>query len=246
VHAIALVEPGAVSRRGQPDVHCATCLLHASLCICALVPQLETRTRLTLMVHFREARKPSNTGQLAARCLTRSAVEIVGKRGTQPTVYGVGNELPLLLFPAEDAVPIERFAGSDLPIALFVPDGHWHQASKIRPRGPGFEAMQCVTLADSRPSEYRLRDEPRADGLATLEAIARALRVLEGPRGAAIERAMLAVFRVMVDRTLWFRGKLRDVDVTGGIPAAARARDPRGAVTRQVARDTLARRERSQ
>jgi DTW domain-containing protein len=223
----------------RPDVRCTTCLLHTALCICSLVPQLETRTRLTLMVHFREARKPSNTGQLAARCVTRSAVEVVGKRGAQPVVPVVGNELPLLMFPADDAVPIERYAGSDIPIALFVPDGHWHQASKIRPRGPRFDAIQCVTLADSSPSEYRLRTEPRAGGLATLEAIARALRVLEGPRGPEIERAMLGVFRVMVERTLWFRGKLRDEEVTGGIPAAARERDPRGAVTRQMAARSL-------
>ncbi len=213
--------------------------MHASLCICALVPRLETRTRLTLMVDFREARKPSNTGQLAARCMTRSEVAIVGKPATQPLVRVAANELPLLLFPADDAVPIDQYAGCERPIALFVPDSNWHQASKLRPRGPGFESMQCVTLTDTRASEYRLRAEPRADGLATLEAIARALRVLEGDRGPAIEDAMLAVFRVMVERTLWFRGKLRDDEVTGGIPLAARERDPRGAVTRRIALETL-------
>ena len=205
--------------------------MHTTLCICALVPQLETRTRLTLLIHFREARKPSNTGKLAARCVTRSSVEVIGKRGTQLEVPPVGNELPLLMFPAEDAIPIDRFANSALPIALFVPDGNWRQASKIRPR-PGFDSIQCVTLPDTGPSEYRLRSEPRAGGLATLEAIARALRILEGPRGAEIESAMLAVFRVMVERTLWFRGKLRDADVAGGIPLAAREQDPRGGASR--------------
>ena len=96
-----------------------------------------------------------------------------------------------------------------------------------------------ATLPDTGASEYRLRDEPRVGGLATLEAIARALRILEGERGPEIERAMLAVFRVMVERTLWFRGKLRDDEVTGGIPGAARERDPRGAVTRRIALETL-------
>ena len=222
-----------------PAASCTTCLLHASLCICALIPRHETRTRLTLMVHFREARKPSNTGLLAARCVARSTVEVVGKRGTQRAVHRLGNELPLLLFPAADAVPIDRYAGSDVPIALFVPDGNWHQASRMRPHGPGLDGIQCVTLADAGASEYRLRAEPRVGGLATLEAIARALRALEGERGAEIEHAMLSVFRVMVDRTLWFRGKLRDADVAGGLPSAARERDPRGAVTRQTALASL-------
>jgi hypothetical protein len=41
------------------------------------------------------------------------------------------------------------------------------------------------------------------------------------------------VFRVMVERTLWFRGKLHDHAVTGGVPRAALANDPRGSVTRR-------------
>jgi DTW domain-containing protein YfiP len=79
-----------------------------------------------------------------------------------------------------------------------------------------------VTLPPLGPSEYRLRDEPQPDGLATLEAIARSLRILEGDAGESISNAMLAPFRVMVERTLWFRGKLPDHEVTGGVPAAAR------------------------
>ncbi len=210
--------------------------MHATLCICALVPRLRTRTRLTVLVHYREARKPTNTGQLAARCLERSAVEIFGQRDRLIEPPVVHDELPLLMFPHEDASPIERFAASERPIALFVPDGNWRQASKLRRRGPGFAAVQCVTLPDTGPTEYRLRAEPRAGGLATLEAIARALKILEGDQGPAVEAAMLAVFRVMVERTLWFRGKLSDREVTGGIPAAAVAEDPRGAMTLQMLR----------
>ena len=36
---------------------------------------------------------------------------------------------------------------------------------------------------------------------------------------------MLAVFRVMVERTLWLRGALPDAGVAGGIPPAAIARE---------------------
>jgi len=225
-----------MSARDHVEARCITCKMHATLCICALVPRLQTRTRLTLLVHYREARKPSNTGQLAARCLDRSTVEIVGQRGRLIEPPIVNDEVPLLMFPADDAVSIEQYAACDKPIALFVPDGNWRQAGKMRRRGPGLGAIQCVTLPDTGPTGYRLRAEPRAGGLATLEAIARALGILEGDAGPAIEAAMLAVFRVMVERTLWFRGKLRDGEVTGGIPRAAIAEDPRGAMTRQTIR----------
>ena len=48
-----------MSRRDNVEARCAVCRLNATLCICALVPRLRTRTRLVLLVHYREARKPS-------------------------------------------------------------------------------------------------------------------------------------------------------------------------------------------
>ncbi len=208
--------------------------MHLTLCICALVPRLRTRTRLVLLIHFREARKPTNTGQLAARCLERSSVNVYGKPDQPLELPPLGDdEVPLLMFPEEGAPPISQHAASEQPIALIVPDGNWHQARKAARRVSGSGAIRCVTLPAAGPTEYRLRAEPREGGLATLEAIARAIGILEGDAGPQIERAMLAVFRVMVERTLWFRGKLRNHEVTGGIPEAALARDPRGAMTKQ-------------
>ena len=202
--------------------------MHETLCICALVPRLATRTRLELIVHCREERKPTNTGQLAARCLERSRISIVGDHDRPLELAPVtADDQAVLLFPADDAVPITQFAASERPIVLIVPDGTWRQASKMRKRIPELAAVPCVTLPEAGPSNYRLRAEVHAGGLATFEAIARALCILEGEAGPQIEAAMLAVFRVMVERTLWLRGALRDDEVTGGIPAAAIERNPR-------------------
>jgi len=207
--------------------------MHTTLCICALVPRLATRSRLALVVHHGEARKPTNTGQLAARCLERSTVTIVGERDHPNDLPPAGDgEQAVLLYPDDDAVPIARYAEAGRPVVLVVPDGTWRQASKMRRRMPGLASLPCVSLPETAATEYRLRAEHRAGGLATFEAIARALCVLEGAAGPAIEAAMLAVFRVMVDRTLWFRGALRDAEVTGGVPHAAVMNDPRGGAPR--------------
>ena len=216
-----------MSRRNNLE-RCSTCCMHETLCICALVPRLETRTRLQLIMHYREERKPTNTGQLAARCLQHSTISIVGDRAQPLTLAPVTDrEQAILLFPADDAVPITRFAASERPIVLIVPDGSWRQASKMRKRIPGLAAVPCVTLPEAGPTSYRLRAEVKEGGLATFEAIARALGILEGEAGPAIERAMMALFHVMVERTLWLRGALPDAEVSGGVPAAALARNPR-------------------
>ncbi len=205
--------------------------MHTTLCICALLPALAPRTRLALLVHHREVTKPTNTGQLAARCLARSSVTVIGARD-QVTVLPVvePHEQALLLYPADDAVSISAYANSERPVVLFVPDGSWRQAHKMRRRQPALATLPCVTLPEQATTEYRLRSEPHEGGLATLEAIARALRILE--EDAALETALLDVFKVMVDRTLWLRGQLGDAQVTGGLPEAARLANPRGTPAR--------------
>lgn len=190
-----------------------------ALCVCALVPAppLPTRVRLALIIHRYEARKPTNTGQLAARCLADSEVIVRGRddRPDPPFVAAPGTR-PLLLFPAPDATAL---APSDEPVTLIVPDGTWHQAARVRNRVPGLRAVPCVTLPPGPPSRYRLRTEPRADGLATIEAIARALTILGEPEAAA---ALERVFVAVVERTLWARGALPAEAVAGLPPGLAR------------------------
>ncbi len=199
--------------------------MHQSLCVCALIPRLETRTRLLLIIHRTEERKPTNTGVLAAECLVNSEIVVRGHADhpSQAVTLPEGTQ-PVLLFPHEDAVNIVDFQKPKLPITLIVPDGTWRQASKVRNRVPGLLGVPCVSLGVGEPSIYRLRAEAHAHGLATIEAIARAFGVLEG---AHVQRAMEHVFRSMVERTLWARGGVATEHVTGGIPPGVMRHDPR-------------------
>ena len=194
-----------MSRRDKGHLRCDTCMMHSQHCVCALVPRLETRTRLVLVIHRAEARKPTNTGRLAAACLVNSEVIVRGHETAQaePLPVPAGSRV-LLLFPAPDAVPLAALAPElEGPVTLVVPDGNWRQASKVRKRIPGLAEATCVTLPAGEPSRYRLRAEAHAHGLATLEAIARAMGILEGPE---VRAAMEAPFHAMVERTLATRG----------------------------------------
>lgn len=214
-----------MSRRDHGDERCATCAMRTQLCICALTPSLSSSSSLTLLLHKDEAHKPTNTGALAARCLADSRIVIVG--GDDVVDVAARDARPqLLLFPAEGA-PV--LTAADGPCELVVPDGTWRQARKMRSRIAGLASLPCRVLpATTMATTYRLRSERREGGLATLEAIAAALRILDGDTGDEVADAMLGVFRVMVSRTLWLRGQLRDDEVVGGVPEAARRHDPRG------------------
>jgi DTW domain-containing protein YfiP len=217
-----------MSRRDHAEARCPLCRMHRLLCICDILPHLQTRTRLVLVIHKYEERKPTNSGLLAARCLPNSEVLVRGRAGEEPSFTAHPERQSLLLFPHETAVPISDFAQS--PVTLIVPDGTWRQAAKVAHRLPGLEGAPFVTLPRDAPTLYRLRAEHHHGRLATLEAIARALGILEG---AEVRQALERIFRVMVERTLWMRGALRAEEVTGGIPERALADDPRGGPSAQ-------------
>jgi DTW domain-containing protein YfiP len=198
---------------------CQGCRMQRALCICALVPRLATRTHLVLVLHQLEVGKPTNTGRLAVDCLPNSRIVIRGAGNA--AVTWPDDATPVLLFPHEDAEPIERWRGSDRPVALVVPDGTWSQAIRVRRRVPGLAGVPAARLPDGMVSRYRLRHDPRPGHVSTLEAIAAALRVLETDGGDDLERRLLEIERIMVERTLWSAGKLRAPEVTGGIPEAA-------------------------
>jgi DTW domain-containing protein len=207
-----------VTRRDNASHRCLRCRMLNGLCVCSLIPEpkLETRTRVVLFIHRYEDRKPTNTGRLATECLSNSEVIVRGhESGPTERFEAPPNTLPLLLFPHPEAVPLRSFEASERPITLVVPDGSWRQASKVQTRVPGIRELQRVWLPLEAMSQYRLRHEAHDTGLATIEAIARAMDILEGPH---VRLALERVFKAMVDRTLWSRGRIGKADAQDTIP----------------------------
>jgi len=189
---------------------CAECRLPTELCLCAELRPLATRTRLWLVVHVYEAQKTSNTGLLAAKLLPGTKVLLRGVKDE-----GAATAIPpppphaAWLFPSEGALPLGAWKATlpaDATPTLIVPDGTWRQAARAWRRTPGLGELPCVTLPPGEPGRYRLRRASTSTRLATLEAIARALAVLE--EDPAIETELLRVFDAFVGRMLRHRGKL--------------------------------------
>ena len=196
-----------------------------ALCVCDLIPRVPTRTRVVLFIHRSEDleidqyRPVGNRMSAEQRGLGARAGDDENPRFTCHS-----DELPLLLFPHEGATPLTEFVSSAQPLVLIVPDGTWRQASKVRNRVPGLEGVRCVSLPAGPPSAYRLRFEAHRDGLATMEAIARALGILEGDH---IQRALDNVFRAGGRAHVWSRGSLGKSDVVGPLPSGVMRHDPR-------------------
>ncbi len=202
-----------MSSRKKPDQRCPRCLMRVGLCLCALIPTLVISTKVIVVIAHREILVPTNTGRLAAQALPNSAILIHGANGPDAAACDLMPHLrpgrqALLLYPGDDAellTPdvVQRFGGM---VDLVVPDGNWRKTSKMRRRIPGMLGLPTVRLAPGGPSAYRVRKETKAEGLATIEAIARALGVIEGDAGPAVQAALEQLMATMVERTMTSRG----------------------------------------
>ena len=204
---------------GKAVPRCVACGLHVPICLCGEVTPLATRTRVVVVMHRHEWHRTSNSGRLTAVCLTQGAVRVRGNLEAPLDLSDVADPTRrvVALYPREGAAPLspEWIAADPRPVTLVVPDGNWKQAGRtLRREGP-LATLPCVRLPEGRASAYRLRSHPDPVRLATFEAIARALGVLEGE---PVAEQLLHWFQVFVDRSLWCRGVLPEAEVTAGIP----------------------------
>lgn len=160
-----------------------------------------TTTRLALVMHQRETRKTTSTGPLALAMLKNSLLFEHGVMGSTLDLNHIDEpeRRLMLLFPSDTAQPLteELVRADPRPVTLVVVDGNWRQASRAARRIAGLERAQPVFLDSGEPTQWGIRTENKPGGLATFEAIARSLGILEGPD---VREAMERVFHEMVRR----------------------------------------------
>jgi DTW domain-containing protein YfiP len=171
-------------------VRCSRCLLQH--CLCGDVPTIATRTRIVIVRHHLERFRASNTGRLAHFALPNSEiVEHGGDCGSAklPALDGMW-----LLFPEGPVTPVPI---EEPPRALVVLDATWSQARRMFRKLGALRGLPLLHLADAPMPAARLRESPAPGKVSTIEAIARALRVLESDASATpLERLFsLAVTR---------------------------------------------------
>jgi DTW domain-containing protein YfiP len=187
---------------------CQGCFLHKDRCICASIPTLSLKTKVTLVVHAKELKRTTNTGRLALKALTNSEMRI---RGADHTALDLSDLITpayrtFLFYPSDDATELneELVNQSPLPIQLIVPDGNWRQASKVHYRHHELKDIVRVKISSPNLAATHMRAETTEAGMATLEAIASALRIIEGDD---VGNTLMEFYQRKLDGTLEGRGK---------------------------------------
>ncbi len=197
-----------LDRKRKTKEPCQKCFLHLKRCICHLLVKMRTETKVTLIVHHRELKRTTNTGRLAIEALTNSEMLIRGLKGAPLDLKPIENEresYPLLFFPGEESVELthDYLLKIDKPIHLIVPDGNWRQASKVGQRHPELSKIPRVQITKPNLQKFHLRNESSRAGMATLQAIAEALRIIEGE---VVFEHLMKIYNAKLTQTLYGRG----------------------------------------
>ena len=177
---------------------CSRCLRPQTHCLCALIPQLDSRTRVLLLQHPSEVGHALNTARLADLGLLNAELRVGEVFEDLATLLNPPGYQARLLFPGEGAQLIDTAEPSDesLPWLLVVPDGTWRKARKLLHLNPLLAQLPRATLPEGAVSRYRLRKAPGPGALSTLEAIVQALEILEAPTSFA---PLLRPFEALIE-----------------------------------------------
>jgi DTW domain-containing protein YfiP len=108
--------------------------------------------------------------------------------------------------------------------ALIVVDGTWWQAQKLLRLNPRLAALPRVAFTPVAPSRYRIRKQPEAFCVSTIEAVAEVLSVLEPESGPY--DGLLAPFVAMVEAQLRFAREVSSHRHAAAQEARARKKRP--------------------
>jgi len=182
---------------------CYRCWRTKILCLCNRVRVVDNPVEILYLQHPNERTMPFNTARLAHLSLTRSRL-VHGLRfdGT-PTIRDLlrRKEKVGILFPSPVAKDLSE-APRDLETLVII-DGTWREAKKIIYLSPTLLEFPHYAFVPEKPSNYRIRKEPKDEFISTIEATVTALRILD--RDPSKYQELLDLFDRMVDRQVDFQ-----------------------------------------
>lgn len=126
--------------------------------------------KITLLTHFKEFAKRSNTGQLVLEILGDAAEQIRWDRLNPPAqlMEEIEAGSVALVYPGTAGEDDDDL--SDITRFILI-DGTWHEARKIYQRSPYLRKVRRVCLKPSGASQYNLRKNQKEACLCTAECV---------------------------------------------------------------------------
>jgi len=182
---------------------CYQCHRAKVACLCGRIEKQPNQIKLIVLQHPDEASNKKATAiiaELGLQQYQRWVGEDFTEHGELKQLLENKQGKLAVLYPADNAekldVQIESTAATSIEVLIII-DGTWRKAHKIWQLNPQLHQLKAFTFNEVRSSDYRIRKEPEAGCLSTVESIVFALRILE--RNTQAYQGLLDLFIEMVD-----------------------------------------------
>lgn len=178
---------------------CPRCQRPLPSCYCAHLPHLHNRWPVRILQHPQEASHALGTARIAALGLS----DCVLRAGKTPENALLPLQDCVVIYPGEGSLPLSGLQKGAVRTLLFL-DATWRKSQRMLHESAALAALPRYHLENPAPSRYRIRQEPRAHAVSTLEAIVQSLECLEAAPGRYA--GLLKVMDILVDEQIRHMG----------------------------------------
>jgi len=201
-----------------PRVRCRQCKRAQVTCYCAHIKAFSPATQFVILIHRDEARRTIATGRMAHLCVSNSrffeGTNFTNHEPVNAILRNPANHC-VVLYPGTNSVDISKVPAEkrralfppDKQLVVFVIDGTWAQARRIKRLSLNLTPVPLVGFTPPRLSTFRVRKQPHPVCFSTIEAIHYFIELLEAPPSGAHEN-LLEVFNAMVEQQIEFEQSL--------------------------------------
>ncbi len=188
---------------------CPACCRPPAYCYCSRITNVVNTWPVFILQDVREARHPIGTARIATLSLSRAEMAALDPASPDKSADFLDSIFsrplinPALIYPGDDASPLHdlapggSYAGG--PRDLLFIDASWGRSLRMMKVFPALGALPLYAFTDIPVSRYRIRKQPTAGAVSTLEAIAYVLQQVEADLDC---QPMLATMDWVIDQQI--------------------------------------------
>lgn len=168
---------------------CQSCWQPDFNCFCEQVRPFDPNIEFVILIHPIESRRRMATGRMAHLGLANSQIIRGSGFANCPRINKLleNNSFDnFVLSPGLNSVNLSHLSENELTvkfgtlkkIRIFVLDGTWANAGKMLTRTPKLVDLPRICFTPNRPSNFRVRKQPHANCVSTIEAIHQTIELL--------------------------------------------------------------------
>lgn len=170
---------------------CRQCLRPKPSCYCPHIQSFDPKMTFVILTDPLEFRRRIASGRMAHLCLQNSFYQVGRNFSENTVVNALLNDKAnhsIILYPAPGATALHTISAPERAtlfppekrLVVFLLDGTWNTAAKMYRQSRNLSPLPKYFFTPPRASNFRIRKQPKAECVSTLEAIHHTIELL-GP-----------------------------------------------------------------